>query len=123
MLKINNLKGSLREVEATEGYVTRKGEEPGQNRRMMMCPSDTLEDFEEVMELPPFTKAQYEEKVAELVRQRYGESEEFAIQRKFLNTLNGEPNEQAVKEYEQYNAYVEQAKTRAKEILGAYLWK
>lgn len=66
-------------------------------------------------DIPAFTKADYERKVAELVRERYNESEEFAIQRKFINTLGGEPSDGAVEEYNAYNDYVEQCKVRAKD--------
>lgn len=116
MLKINKLKGSLREVEATEGYVTRKGEAPGEIHRMMMCPSDTLDNFEEVLELPPYTKAQYDAKVGELVRERYTENDEFAVQRKYLNSIGGgSKDERAITEYVAYNAFVEECKAKAKD--------
>lgn len=83
-------------------------------KRSTALPSDTVEDFEEVDELPKFTKAEYDAKVAELVRQRYSESEEFAIQRKYLNSLSGTKNADAVSEYKAYNDYVDECKIRAK---------
>lgn len=73
--------------------------------------------------IPAFTKAQYDAKVAELVRERYSESEEFAIQRKYLNFLaKGKPEGPdefaevfpALSEYIAYNDYVEQCKEDAK---------
>lgn len=73
--------------------------------------------------IPAFTKAQYDAKVAELVRERYSESEEFAIQRKYLNFLaKGKPEGPeelaevypALAEYIAYNDFVEACKEDAK---------
>lgn len=94
-------------------YIHRVGTE-SYFKRSTILSSDTIDDFEEVDELPKFTKEEYDEKVAELVRQRYSESEEFAVQRKFLNTINGSKNAKAVSEYEAYNAYVDECKVMAK---------
>ena len=82
-----------------------------------------------VENIPPYTKAEYDAKVAELVRERYTADEEFAIQRKMLYVmLNPEimpldadsdgsdattTSEKAIKEYSTYNAYVEQCKLDA----------
>lgn len=83
-------------------------------KRSMVLPTDIVEMFEEVDELPAYTKQQYDEKVAELVRERYSESEEFAIQRKYLNTIKGTKNPEVISEYEAYNDFVEECKIRAK---------
>jgi len=88
-------------------------------RRSTTLPTDTVDDFEEVDELPAYTKAEYDAKVAELVRRKYSESEEFAIQRKMLNTLlspmtlSEDAAENAVSEYAEYNEYVERCKADA----------
>lgn len=79
-------------------------------------------------EIPPFTKREYDAKVNELVRERYSESEEFAIQRKMLDAILSpaplaieEADEAAepttttpADEFAAYNAYVEECKTAAK---------
>ena len=83
-------------------------------KHAIALPTDTPELFEEVDEVPKFTKAEYDAKVAELVRERYSESEEFAIQRKYLNALN-EESESAVVEFKTYNEYVEECKRIAKD--------
>lgn len=83
--------------------------------RATTLPADTAEDFEEVDELPAFTKTEYDAKVAELVRERYSDSEEFAIQRKYLNALGGNEDSVAVAEFETYNAFVEDCKVKAKD--------
>lgn len=80
-------------------------------------------DWEEVDYAPAYTKAQYDEMVASLVRERYSESEEFAIQRKTLNALvapvsldgGGGLTGPAVDEFAEYYAYVEECKLRAKD--------
>lgn len=80
-------------------------------------------DWEEVDSAPAYTKAQYDEMVASLVRERYSESEEFAIQRKTLNALvasvpldgGGGLTGPAVDEFAEYNAYVEECKLRARD--------
>lgn len=82
--------------------------------------TDTAANFEEVDEIPPYTKAEYDAKVAELVRERYTESEEFALQRKAINvafsasTLSADSNT-ALEEYAAYNTFVEECKQRAKD--------
>lgn len=71
--------------------------------------------------LPPYTRAEYEARVAALVRERYTEAEEFALQRKAINrattpaTATIEDADAAMAEYEAYNLYVEQCKARAKD--------
>lgn len=81
--------------------------------------SDSASDYEEVDEIPPFSKAQYDSKVAELVRERYTESEEFAIQRKAINAAFSpsvaSADSMALAEYQAYNAFVDDCKLRAKD--------
>lgn len=99
-------------------------------RHTHVKPSE-LDAWEElaVEDIPPYTKAEYDAKVNELVRRRYSESEEFAIQRKLLNViLSPQPliadadteagteltdGGNATEEYAAYNAYVEQCKADA----------
>lgn len=86
----------------------------------VMLTSDTIDMYEEVAEKPAFTKEQYDAKVAELVRLRYTESEEFAIQRKAINaafspTIADSAAMDTMEEYRKYNAYVEQCKQQAKD--------
>lgn len=84
-----------------------------------------------VADIPPYTKAEYDAKVNELVRLRYSESEEFAIQRKMLNAILPQPAvlsedvivevddaEKAIEEYAEYNVYVEQCKLDAPEAIA-----
>lgn len=121
MLEIKTFPNGKREIVATEGVVCRKGNTPSKDvHRMQMLPTDTIENFEEYTELPPYTKAQYDEKVAELIRERYSASEEFALQRKMINATNADvpfsdsETNKAIEEYDTYNTFVEECKIRAK---------
>lgn len=90
---------------------------------------DTAELFEEVDEVPAYTRSEYERKVAEMVRERYSESEEFAIQRKMINAIvSPEPMTleegdgvtevpRAVEEYRVYDEFVERCKAEAGEAI------
>lgn len=115
-----------RTVRSTEGkYIHRKGTET-YFRAAIALPADTPADFEETDSIPAYTTAEYEAKVAELVRGQYTADEEFALQRKALNIALNPDTAKAIPdaeltaltaEFSAYNAYVEQCKTRAKELL------
>lgn len=87
-------------------------------KRGTILKNDTEASFEEVDEIPAYTKAEYDAKVAQLVRERYSDSEEFAILRKAINAAFS-PSvanaEQAMSEYQAYNAYVDECKAKAKD--------
>lgn len=112
-----------RQVFSSNGlYVHRLGTET-YFKRGTILKTDTIADFEEVDELPMFTKQEYDDKVAELVRSRYNESEEFAIQRKAINaafspSVVSDNAQKALNEYAAYNAYVEECKKLAVEELS-----
>ena len=124
MIRIEN-----RQVFSTAGKVVHRVGDDVYFQRGTVLDADTVADFEEVDAAPVYKRAHYEAKVAELVRERYDENEEFALQRKVLNILlhpestaqtelsteNGMPA--ALVEYEAYDEYVEQCKVKAKEIL------
>ena len=99
-------------------YIHRKGTD-SYFKRSFILPSQTIEDFEEVDEIPPFTKSEYDAKVAELVREKYTESEEFAIQRKAINEAfspsTASADSSAMTEYREYNSFVEECKQKAKD--------
>lgn len=75
-----------------------------------------------VSEIPPYTKAEYDNKVAELVREKYTSDEEFALQRKMINAImspdtisdEGSVNK-TLSEYQTYNVYVQECKQKAKD--------
>jgi len=110
------------QVFSTDGKVVHRIGTDTYFKRGSVLPNDTAADFEEVDAAPAYTKAEYEAKVAELVRERYTESEEFALQRKAINaafspaTSDADGNS-ALEEYAAYNTYVEECKSRAKVML------
>lgn len=108
MLKIKELNG-MREVVATKGYVVRKGETPTAIKRRIILPSESLDDYEEVLELPAYTEAEYKAKVRELIAQRYSIEDELAIHRQ---------KETKQEQWAEYDAYCEECKTKAKEALA-----
>lgn len=108
-------------AESADGrYIHRLGTEI-YGRRITLLPGDTADSFEEVDAPPRYTREQYEHTVAALVRERYTADEEFALQRKVLNsmlspmTLSADTAEKTMAEYADYNNYVEQCKLRAKD--------
>lgn len=92
-------------------------------KRSTLLPEDTIDNFEEVESIPLYTKAEYDNKVAELVRKRYTADEEFALQRKMMNTiissatLSDEIIESVTNEYIEYNTYINQCKELAADYL------
>lgn len=105
--------GNFTQIVADNGYIHKLGTDT-YVKAIIMLPSDTILDFEEVAEIPSYTKTEYDDKVAQLVRERYTESEEFAIQRKALNAFFSDNQEKDLSEYNQYNTFVEECKQQAK---------
>ena len=78
---------------------------------------DKVEDFDQIgktfikrVTFTTYSDLPYEDLVNKLVRERYTDSEEFAILRKAIN--------EKTDEYFIYNAYVEECKVRAKEFVA-----
>lgn len=100
-------------------YIRRVGSET-YFKRSMVLPSDTLEDFEEIDELPKYTKAQYDEMVAKLIREKYSQDEENAIKSKVLatmipNELSEEDSAKYLEQFRQFNEFREECKIKAKD--------
>lgn len=100
---------NYREVVAAEGmYLHRKGGDSYFTRGIML-EGDSLETFEEVSEVPPIELEpeayNYDEKVNELIRERYSVSQEFSILRQ---------KETKPEEYQQYYDYCESCKREVK---------
>ena len=121
MIQINQI-GKFTEIFSVDGYLHKIGTDVYIKRAIVKSPLDA-DDYEEVDNIPPYTKDEYDKKVAELVRERYTESEEFAIQRKMINviltpaTVYSFGNDNIVAEYNDYNDYVNECKDRAGELL------
>lgn len=120
MIESIRLDNGFIKLTATAGFVHKIGTD-NYATSVIMLPDETPDMYEEVAEKPAYSKEQYDAKVAELVRRRYSESEEFAIQRKMLNVSLDpqaiQPENKALLEYAEYNAYVEECKQQAKTIL------
>lgn len=110
--------GNLRKLTAENGVIHKIGTDT-YAKSIIMLPTDTLDMYEEVAEKPAYTKEQYDAKVNELVREKYSESEEFAIQRKAINASFSPAatasDNAAFEEYQTYNAYVDECKEKAKD--------
>lgn len=68
-----------------------------------------------VGDIPPYNEAEYKATVEELIRERYTASDEFAL---INNVMGGNTTENRRSEYAEYQAYREECKQRAKEILS-----
>lgn len=111
--------GNLTEISVTDGYLHKIGTDT-YVKKCILLPNLSVEDYEEVDSIPPYTKDEYDKKVAELVRERYSADEEFAIQRKMMNTMLSptaisEDANTAAKEYREYNNFVNECKQKAKD--------
>ena len=72
------------------------------------------EDWEEIEigDIPPYTIAEYNAKVAELIHERYDADKEMSL---INNMMEAEPTEAHKAEYSAYQAYRAECKQRAKD--------
>ena len=72
------------------------------------------EDWEEIAieDIPPYTIAEYNAKVAELIHERYDSDKEMSL---INNMMEAEPTEAHKAEYRAYQAYRAECKQRAKD--------
>lgn len=72
------------------------------------------EDWEEiaVADIPPYTRAEYDKKVAELIHARYDADREMSL---INNIMEAEPTEVHKAEYSAYQAYRAECKLKAKD--------
>lgn len=119
----------------TEGMkVRRRGSDVAGWCRMSLLPGETADDFEEIepQEEPPYSEEERKARIVALIRERYDESDEFALQRKMLAAMlhpeamtldecDGTETQtpSVVEEFETYNAFVEECKARATAALDA----
>ena len=73
-----------------------------------------LEEWEEVAveDIPPYTTAEYNNKVAELIHERYDSDKEMSL---INNMMEAEPTEAHKAEYRAYQAYRAECKLKAKD--------
>ena len=84
--------------------------------RRATIPADAVDQWEEVSvaDVPPSTDAEYNEKVAELIRKRYSADDEFAL----INNVMAGVTEKRQAEYAAYQEYRDECKRRAREELS-----
>lgn len=72
------------------------------------------EDWEEIAieDIPPYTIAEYNAKVAELIHERYDADKEMSL---INNMMEAEPTEAHKAEYRAYQAYRTECKLKAKD--------
>lgn len=89
-------------------------------KKAIVLPNDTIENYEEVDEIPAYTKAEYDAKVEELIHEKYSLDKEAEIQRKAIsmmlpNTLSEDVAEKYLTAFIEYNTFVEECKEKAKD--------
>lgn len=116
--------GNITLISASEGKYLHKIGSDVYFKKGNMLPNQTIDDYEEVDEIPKYTTEEYKTKVKELVREKYDVEEELAIRRKAFNTLltpstlSEDKIESVMAEYTEYNTYVEECKVKAVELLN-----
>lgn len=97
------------QVYSSEGkYIHRIGTET-YFKRGTVLKSDTVDNFEEIEELPKYTRQEYINKVRELIKEKYTIEDELAFHRQ---------RDVKQDEFEEYNSFCESCKVKAKEILS-----
>lgn len=121
------------EVRSSEGKLVQRIDSGATFKSGQALRGDTPDMYTEVDEMPVYSKSEYDEMVNTLIRARYSESEEFAIQRKALSVMmtpaklsvnpDSDPEaeqakaEKAIEEYANYNAFVEECKANAPQAI------
>lgn len=123
MEKTYKEKFDMWQLDTDQGHILHKvgSDDYTEIRHTMVKGPEAWEEIA-VSDIPPFTKDEYDKKVAELVREKYTADEEFALQRKMLNAVmspdtisaDGSANK-ALEEYQAYNVYVQECKQKAKD--------
>lgn len=89
-------------------YIHRIGSET-YFKKVFAFDTDRIEDFEEVEEVPKYTRYEYIEKVKELIKEKYTIEDELALHRQ---------REAKSNEFAEYSQFCEDCKIRAKELLN-----
>lgn len=92
-------------------------------RHITVKPED-VDLYEEIAleDIPPYTEAEYKAKVSELIHERYSIDDEIALAANASSPMLLDDEERAAEvaaEYAAYQAYRQECKTRAKELLTA----
>ncbi len=98
--------GNLIELSSENGYIHKIGTDTYFKKGVI---TDNIDNYEEVSEMPKYTRKEYIDKVRELIKEKYDIEDEIAIHRQ----KDTKPDE-----YQEYNNFVENCKIKAKEILN-----
>lgn len=107
MIQKRNITESMVELSCESGYLHREGSDVYVTRVAVRAAD--ADKYEWVAEKPTYTRSEYESEVERLIREQYSVSAELAILRQ---------RDDKAEEFAQYNAYAEECKLRAKEILS-----
>lgn len=107
-MDIRNITNNVCEISTESGYIHKKGTD-SYFKKGMMLPTDTIDMYEEVDEIPKYTHQEYVDKVRELIKERYTIEDEIALHRQ---------KEVKPYEFDEYNDYCEECKLKAKELLS-----
>ncbi len=114
----------FKEIIATEGYLHKIGDKDySEYKRKVLLKSESINDYEEILELPKYTHTEYKTKVVELIREKYSVDEEYKVQREAINILLNpmsvsDDNPKQLVDFNEYNRFVENCKIKAKEELS-----
>jgi len=97
--------GNLIELVSETGYIHKIGTDTYFKKGMI---TDSVDNYEEVAEIPKYTKQEYAEKVRELIKEKYAIEDEIALYRQKDNKQE---------EFKEYYDYCEKCKIKAKEDL------
>ena len=104
MIQIKN-----NEATSTDGKWVRNKITGAVAKRQGCLPSMSADDFEELDERPAYTEEQYAARVEALIAEKYSIAKELAV----LRQKEAKPDE-----WEEYNAYAEACKAKAREELA-----
>ena len=105
-------KGNITYIETDQACLVHTPSGRRGERRTYLLPGETVDEYQEVAEKPPFTEAEYKAKVAELIHERYSADEETSL---INNMLDENPTEEHLAEYRAYQAFRAKCKQRAKD--------
>ena len=98
--------GNFIELSSKYGYIHKIGTDNYFKKGIIL---DSVDNYEEVSEMPKYTRQEYVEKVRELIKERYSIEDEIALHRQ---------KDVKSDEFEEYNQYCESCKVKAKELLN-----
>ena len=105
-------KGNITYIETDQACLVHTATGRRCSRRTYLLPGETVGEYHEVAEEPPFTEAGYKAKVAELIHERYSADEETSL---INNMLDENPTGEHLAEYRAYQAFRAECKQRAKD--------